>query len=95
MGARKGVAHHPLAHLPAVLAVGEVVEVPIVEVAGARGPLAWLGAHLAGVNAAFPQKLAVRHRKGLADGLSNELGLWGMGSISRGCPTLLPVPQIP
>lgn len=83
MGARKGVAH-PLAHLLAVLAVGEVVEVPIVEVAGARGPLAWLGAHLAGVNAAFPQKLAVGHREGLADGLSNELGLWRRGSSSQG-----------
>lgn len=83
MGARKGAAH-PRAHLLAVLAVGEVVEVPIVEVAGARGPLAWLGAHLAGVNAAFPQKLAVGHREGLADGLSNELGLWRRGSSSQG-----------
>lgn len=66
---------HPLAHLPAVLAIGEVVEVPVVEVAGARSPLAWLGAHPAGVNATFLQELAVGHGKGLADGLSNELGL--------------------
>lgn len=54
------------------------------EVARARGPLVLLGAHLAGVNAAFPQELAVGHSEGLADGLSNELGLWWTGSVSLG-----------
>lgn len=48
------------------------------EVAGARG-LALLGAHLAGVKAAFPEELAVGHGEGLADGLSNELGLHADG----------------
>lgn len=65
------------AHLPAVFAVGEVVEVPVVEVAGAHSPLALLSAHLAGVDPAFPQELTVGHAKGLADGLSDELRLWG------------------
>ena len=89
VGDWQGVTHLP-AHLPAVLAVGEVVEVSIVEVARACGPLAWLDAHLAGVNAAFLQELAICHREGLADGLSNELGLWKMGSISLGVSHPLP-----
>lgn len=82
----------PLAHLPAVLAIGEVVEVPVVEVAGARGTLALLGAHLAGVDPTFPQELAVGHGKGLADGLGDELGLWGGRHLSGGPTHLLQVP---
>lgn len=64
------------------------------EVARARGPLVLLGAHLAGVNAAFSQELVVGHSEGLANGLSNELGLWWMGSVSLGvsCP---PLPRPP
>lgn len=60
------------------------------EVARARGPLVLLGAHLTGVNATFPQELAVGHGEGLANGLSDELGLWWMGSVSLGmsCPPL-------
>lgn len=50
-----------------------------------------------GVNAAFLQELAVCHREGLADGLSNELSLWRTGStflgvlypLSSGPPNLL------
>lgn len=60
------------------------------EVARARGPLVLLGAHLAGVNAAFSQELAVSHSEGLANGLSNELGLWWMGSVSLGVSCPLP-----
>lgn len=65
------------------------------EVAGARGALALLGAHLVGVDAAFPKELAVGHSEGLADGLSDELGLQANGQhLSGGCPThLLQVPQ--
>lgn len=66
------------------------------EVAGTCGPLALLGAHLAGVNAAFLQELAVGHGEGLANGLSNELGLWRMDNISLGAsqppPSGLPNP---
>lgn len=82
-----------VAHLPAVFAVGEVVEVPIVEVAGTHGPLALLGAHLAGVDPAFPEELTVGHGKGLADGLSDELGLWDGRHLSGGPAYLLQVPH--
>lgn len=60
------------------------------EVARARGALALLGAHLVGVDTAFPKELAVGHGEGLADGLSDELGLRADGQhLSGGCPTHL------
>lgn len=69
-----------------------MVQVPIVQVAGAGGP--GPGAHLAGVNAILPQELAVGHGEGLADGLCNELSLravWGATvsgtTVSHACPT--------
>lgn len=62
-----------LAYLPAVLAVAEVVQVAIVQVAGSiRG----LRAHLAGVDPILLQELAVGDAEGLADGLGDKLGLW-------------------
>lgn len=62
-----------LAHLPAVLAVAEVVQVAVVRVAGSiRGPRA----HLAGVDPILLQELAVGDAEGLADGLGDKLGLW-------------------
>lgn len=63
-----------LAHLPAVLAVAEVVQVAVVRVAGSiRGPRA----HLAGVDPILLQELAVGDAEGLADGLCDKLGLLG------------------
>lgn len=85
MGGWEGAAC-PLAHLPAVVTVGEVVEVPIVKVARACGPWALLGAHLARVDTAVAQELAVGHGEGLADGLGDELGLARMGTVSLGVP---------
>lgn len=63
-----------LAHLSAVLAVAEVVQVAVVRVAGSiRGPRA----HLAGVDPILLQELAVGDAEGLADGLGDKLGLLG------------------
>lgn len=63
------------AHLPAVFAVGEVVQVPVVQVAGPWGALVLLGCHLAGVQAAVPQELAIGHGKGLPNGLGDQSSL--------------------
>lgn len=65
------------------------------EVAGACSPRALLSAHPAGVDAAFPQELAVGRGEGLANGLGDELGLGRMGGVTLGVPRPLPLlPQI-
>lgn len=73
-----------VAHLLAVLRVGEVDEVIVVHLLGVDDVAVLLLAQVLGVDAVGPQELLVGHAEGLADGLGDQLGLWeGRPSGSR------------
>ena len=77
----------PVAHLLAVLRVGEVDEVVVVHLLGVDDVTVLLLAQVLGVDAVGPQELLVGHAEGLADGLGDELGLQERGGDGRGSAT--------
>lgn len=64
-----------LAHVFAVLGLGEVDEVVVVHVLGVEQVAVLLLAQVFRVDAVGAQELLVGHAEGLADGLSDQLGL--------------------
>lgn len=69
------VVHFTRTNLFAVFRVGEVNEVVIVHLLGVDDVAVLLLAQVLGVDAVGSQELLVRHAEGLADGLSDQLGL--------------------
>lgn len=65
------------AHLLAVLRVGEVDEVVVVHLLGVNDVAVFFLAQIFGVDAIGPQELLIGHAESLADGLGDQLGLWG------------------
>lgn len=64
-----------VAHLLAVLRVGEVDEVIVVHLLGVDDVTVLFLAQVFGIYAVGPQELLVSHTEGLADGLCDQLGL--------------------